>query len=239
MNQSPFLSLNFLNKTLRSIYKIQVFYKFLINNVNWVLVYGPPRTGTSLLSRLLSFNSKFMIVDVGLHFARKYPKAANWDPKLALKYYHKTYLNLLYHSHEGTWFYKKPFTRPIDIVIKQAALRVEDYELLCQFFGPPKRKIFCIREPSSYCSSHLKKFNKPNNVYEDYERAIDAYNKIGGEIVDYSSSLDLYSYEKILFGKILGIPTTLKYKVYPNSESSLKPIYDEFKRKNKSFISKS
>lgn len=238
MNQKPFSKLNLLNKTLRSCYKIQVFFKFLIDNVNWVLVYGPPRTGTSLLSRLLSFNSKFMIVDVGLHLVRKYPKASNWDSRLALKYYNKTYLNLLFQSHEGTWFYKKPFSRPIDLVIKQAALRVNDYELLCQFFGAPQRKIFCIREPSSYCISHLKKFNKPENVHNDYERAIAAYDKIGGEIVDYSSSLDLHAYEKILFGKVQNIPIKLKYKEYLQSESSLKPLYDEFKRKNKSLITK-
>jgi hypothetical protein len=237
MNQNPFLSLSFASKVLRSIYKLQVGFKFLINNINWVLVYGPPRTGTSLLSRLLSYNSKFMIDDVGLHLIRKYPEAANWSSELSLRYYENTYFNLLCQSHEGTWFYKKPFLRPIDIVIKQASLQEKDYKLLCSFFGSPRKKYFCIREPSGYCSSHLKKFDQPNNVIEDYERAIVAYDKIGGEIIDYSSSLDLHTYEKILFGKILGIPTKLKYKEHPISESSLMPLYDEFKRKNKSFIS--
>ena len=234
MNQNPFLRLNFASKILRSIYKVQVGFKFLINNVNWVLVYGPPRTGTSLLSRLLSYRSKFMIDDVGLHLIRKYPEAARWSSELAMRYYENTYFNLC--QSQRYLVLPKTISKPIDIVIKQASLQEKDYELLCNFLGSPREKYFCIREPSSYCSSHLKKFDQPNNVIEDYERAIDAYDKIGGQIVDYSSSLDLHAYEKILFGVILGIPTKLKYKDHPISESSL-PLYHEFKRKNKSFIS--
>ena len=41
----------------------------------------------------------------------------------------------------------------IDIVVKEAALRVDDYYLLCDILGLPSRKIFCIREPSSQFSS--------------------------------------------------------------------------------------
>ena len=42
---------------------------------------------------------------------------------------------------KGPGFTVKSFSRPIDLVIKQAALRPEDYYLLCHAFGLPSRKL--------------------------------------------------------------------------------------------------
>jgi hypothetical protein len=232
MNLKPFTGLNYSKILLRSIFKAKVITNFLIGNIDWVLVYGPPRTGTSLLARLLSYQSKFLFVDVGLHFARKYPESANWDERLSLTYYEKIYFNLLVNAHEGAWFHYKSFSRPIDLVIKQAALRPADYHLLCHAFGLPSRKIFCIREPSSYYQSHKKKFNQPDNIVDDYLFSLKTYEEIGGEIIEYSSRLDLPTYENILFSKKVNIPSSLNFNNHIKVETELESQYNEFKRKN-------
>jgi len=232
MNLRPFTDLSYSKRILRSVLKAKVITKFLIGNINWVLVYGPPRTGTSLLARLLSYQSKFLFVDVGLHFARKYPESSNWDKRLSLSYYEKIYFNLLVNAHEGSWFYQKSFSRPIDLVIKQAALRPADYHLLCHAFGLPTRKLFCIREPSSYSLSHKKKFNQPDNIEDDYLFSLKTYEEIGGQIIEYSPNLDLPTYENILFGKKVNIPTSLNFNRHEKVETELEIQYDEFKRKN-------
>ena len=232
MNIPPFADLNILKKSLRFLYKTNTLRKFFFGRINWVLIYGPPRTGTSLLARLFSYQSKSMFVDVGLHFARKYPESAKWNQKLSRKYYLDIYFNLLINAHEGAWFHKKCFSRPIDLVVKEAALRVDDYYLLCDAFGFPSRKIFCIREPSSYSSSHAKKFERPDNINNDYLNALNAYDEIGGEIFEYNSEVSLATYENILFGKELGIPTELNFKKHKKSLTGLEDYYDDFKRKN-------
>lgn len=236
MNLKPFTDLNYSKRLLRSILKAKVITKFFFSKINWVLVYGPPRTGTSLLARLLSYQSKFLIVDVGLHFARKYPENVNWDERLSLSYYEKIYFNLLVNSHEGSWFNCKSFSRPIDLVIKQAALRPEDYYLLCHVFGLPSRKLFCIREPSSYSQSHKQKFNQPDNIDNDYLFSLKTYDMIGGEIIDYNSNLDLPTYENILFGRKVNIPTSLNFNRHKKVETKLEVKYIEFKRKNISYF---
>ena len=77
MSIPPFADLNILRKSLRFLYKTNTLRKFFFSRINWVLIYGPPRTGTSLLARLLSYQSKSMFVDVGLHFAESILKVQN------------------------------------------------------------------------------------------------------------------------------------------------------------------
>ena len=77
-----------------------------------------------------------MFVDVGLHFARSILKVQMESGTIS-KILSNIYFNLLINSHEGAWFHKKSFSRPIDIVVKEAALRVDDYYLLCDIFGLP------------------------------------------------------------------------------------------------------
>ena len=200
-NKYKFTELGRLDKSYLFILKKFVIFKFIFRKLNWILIYGPPRTGTTLLSEIAAFESKFMIVDVGLQLMRVYPENSKWPLAIRNRLYNFIYLNLLSNSHEGTWFCHNRFSRPYDFVLKQAALRIEDYNYLVKMFGAPKKTYFCVREPSAYSSSHLKKFSKPSYIKDDYLRSLIAYDKIGGTIVDYSCSFSLEDYENIVFGK--------------------------------------
>ena len=160
-----------------------------------MLVYGPPRTGTSLLARLLSYQSKFLIVDVGLHFARKYPENVNWDERLSLSYYEKIYFNLLVNSHEGSCFTVKAFLGLSTLSLSKL-LFVPKIIICFVMHLDCLLENFFASEPSSYSQSHKKKFNQPDNIDDDYLFSLKTYEMIGGEIIDYNSDLDLPTYEK-------------------------------------------
>ena len=61
--------------------------------------------------------------------------------------------------------------------------------------------------------------------------SLKTYKMIGGEIIDYNSDLDLPTYENILFGKKVNIPTSLYFNRHKKVETKLEVKYIEFKRK--------
>lgn len=234
--KDKFTELGRLDKLYLFILKKFIILKFLFGKLNWILIYGPPRTGTTLLSEIAAYESKFMIVDVGLQLMRVYPENSKWQPAIRNRLYNFIYLNLLSNSHEGTWFCYNRFKRPYDFVLKQAALRIEDYNYLVKLFGAPKKTYFCVREPSAYSTSHLKKFSKPSYINDDYLRSLIAYEKIGGTVVDYSCTFSLEDYENIIFGKKKSLPIKVAHKNYQLKKSNLTHEYKNFKKKNIDFF---
>ncbi len=235
-HEEKFTKLGKISKLYLFFLKKLVVFKFLFRKLNWVLIYGPPRTGTTLLSEIASFESKFMIVDIGLQLMRVFPENSKWPSSSRSSLYNLVYLNLLKNSHEGTWFCLNRFNRPYDFVLKQAALRIKDYNYLVKIFGPPSKIYFCIREPSAYRISHLKKFSQPSHIEDDYLRSLKAYEKIGGTVVDYSCGYSLEDYEIIMFGQRKSLPLEVSHKHYKLKESNLTRVYENFKTKNFDFF---
>ena len=66
-----------------------------------------------------------------------------------------------------------------------------------------------------------KKFNQPDNIDDDYLFSLKTYQEIGGEIIEYSSRLDLPTYESILFSKKVNIPTSLNFNSHKKVETEL------------------
>jgi len=234
MTSSQYNNITRFHKIIISALKIYSLLKLHSGKLNWVLVYGPPRTGTSLLARLLSYRSKFCVVDVGLNSLTKFPpKKLKYIKFNKQKFHYETLLNLFISSHQGPWFSQNKFDRPIDLVVKQAALTPEAYEMLIKAYGNPSRMIFCIREPNAYYYSHLNKFRKVDNIVSDYLNSINLYQNIRGDIFEYKNSNTIDNYNYFLFKKNIKTPHNLIYKVnhmkQPTDE--LTDIFSSFKGK--------
>lgn len=88
----------------------------------------------------------------------------------------------------------------LDLVFKQAGIEVHEYQALVRMWGPPARVIFCVREPSGYIASAVKKFPYFTLSYlqDAYVGALARYEEIGGDIFEYSDSLTTQHYMDFL-----------------------------------------
>jgi hypothetical protein len=88
----------------------------------------------------------------------------------------------------------------LDLVYKQASMDADEYKKLVKMWGPPTRIIFCLREPSSYIASAIKKFphSSLSHLQFLYIESFRTYEEIRGDIFEYSEQLSIQHYIKFL-----------------------------------------
>ena len=169
-----------------------------MKKLHWVYIYGPPRTGSTYLLRQFRKKAIHSVSDWGLGMILKpfVYMPGGIDKNRLLKDLSE---NLLHRS-------RKNKTGEIELVLKAANANFEEYQCYNQMFGLPARTIFTVREPSGYMSSARKKFPEESIAFlqKSYLKMLVLYSRIGGEIIDYNSTLDQEFYRKFLL--------PLKYK---------------------------
>ncbi len=90
--------------------------------------------------------------------------------------------------------------RAIDLVYKSAQLRPDELEALTALWGPPARTIFCVREPSGYMASAIRKFPDVDvqAFRDEYVADIVAFAEIGGDPFVYHPDLTTEDYRRFL-----------------------------------------
>ena len=156
--------------------------------MKWIFIYGPPRTGSTYLLRLIREVCNCSVSDWGLGAILKpfVETVGGIDKERFLQDLAK---NLIDSS-------KIRNNQEIDLVIKSANGNTEEFRCYQKMFCEPMRIIFTIREPSSYMASATKKF--PDSELESlqtcYERMLDIYSEIGGDIFNYHANLTTQEY---------------------------------------------
>lgn len=168
-----------------------------IQKLDWWLVYGPPRCGTTYMVELIHNCSQRLVSDWGLG---KLLKGLNSVPNSNYIKFNKekAFVDISNNILENAWTGKG---NQLDLVFKQAGLSFIEYQVLKELWGEPKRIIFCLREPSEYMASAQKKFPNLNKykLQKSYCNAMQSYNKIGGNIFEYHFTTTLEDYFKFLY----------------------------------------
>ncbi len=170
--------------------------------LRWWLVYGPPRSGTSYVMRLIKTCSRLYVSDWGLGmFLAHIPDWLQFsshplhdyiafDPDRLL---HDISSNILDNAYAGDG-------DQLDLIYKQAGMRPRVIQTLGRMWGPPERVIFCLREPAGYMASAAKKFaqGSRDRWQSLYLHSINSYPTVGGEVLEYTSELSLADYLRFL-----------------------------------------
>lgn len=161
--------------------------------LRWWLIYGPVRSGTTYMMRSIAANARLQVGDWGLRFALGLPPDlphVQFDRERARTDVSR---NVLLNAPSGGG-------RAIDLVYKSAQLRPEEHSALLAMWGVPERTIFCVREPSGYMASAVRKFPEVDvDAFRvEYLRDIEAYDTIGGEVFVYSPGLTTEAYQSFL-----------------------------------------
>lgn len=159
----------------------------------WWLVYGPVRSGTTHMMRIVAAHARIYIGDWGLRFPLQLPPDA---PHIAFdraRARRDVARNVIRNAHAGSG-------SVIDLLVKSAQLRGEEHTALMEMWGPPRRTIFCVREPSGYLASAVRKFpGVPVDAFRaEYVRDIAAFRSIGGDLFVYRPDLTLDDYRSFL-----------------------------------------
>jgi len=150
--------------------------------IRWWLIYGPVRSGTSLMYDMVRVAATRGVGDWRIDGLLRLPpeehKYIRFDRKRALRAVSMNILDNAYFG-QGT---------VLDLVFKQAKLDFEYYSMLVEMWGAPAGKVFCLREPAGYMASTMKKWPDAteNGLRSSYIRTLEAYAQIGGRIFEYS-----------------------------------------------------
>jgi len=162
--------------------------------LRWWLVYGPVRSGTTLMANLLAPHSRWMVSDWGLHAVLEGPLSstpASFDLREMRRRVLVEVLSSCETGHGG----------PLDLVYKQANLRRPEYDALVDVLGPPERVIFCLRDPAGFMRSAVRKFPEvelDNLRVINYVGTIEEHERIGGEVFLYSPDVTGTDYARFL-----------------------------------------
>jgi hypothetical protein len=166
--------------------------------LNWWLVYGPPRSGTSYMMEWVKTCSSLWVSDwsLGILF-EPIPRWLAFRSEPAhdfIAFDHARFLkdlsrNILDNANTGDG-------SQLDLLYKQANMRPNEYHTLVQMWGPPKRTIFCLREPSGYIASATRKFAHASReqLQRMYTRSVESHLEIGGDLFEYSPELSVADY---------------------------------------------
>ena len=162
-------------------------------DLDWWLVYGPVRSGTTYMMRLLGSNARVQVSDWGLRHGMGLPPDLphiTFDRARARADFSR---NVLSNAPPGGG-------RTIDLVCKAAQLRPDEFEVLVEMWGPPARKIFCVREPSGYMASATRKFPDVDvgHLRAQYVDDLAAFEVIGGDPFFYEPGLTVEDYRRFL-----------------------------------------
>ncbi len=172
------------------------------SGLNWWLVYGPPRSGTSYMMEWIKTCSTLWVSDwsLGILF-EPIPRwlAFRSDPAHGfIAFDHARFLrdlsrNILDNAYTGGG-------NQLDLLYKQANMRPNEHHTLVQMWGPPQRAIFCLREPSGYMASAARKFAHASReqLQRMYIRSVEGYQEIGGDLFEYGPGLSDSDYVAFL-----------------------------------------
>jgi hypothetical protein len=149
--------------------------------LRWWLVYGPVRSGTTLMTDLVGPHARYVVSDWGLRNVLAGPlsdRRKQFDPSRYQRAFLADVLAACDRDRRGT----------LDLVFKQANLRLPEYEVLVEHFGPPERRIFCLRDPAGFMRSATTKF--PDYSLEhlrefNYIGTAQEHARIGGDVFLY------------------------------------------------------
>lgn len=161
--------------------------------LNWWLIYGSTRSGTTYMTRQVEKCAALVVGDWGL--AAILGPLPDYD---YIRFDYSRFLrdvsrNILRNARGGGG-------RQLDLVFKQAGLSPGEYNALIAMWGPPARTIFCLREPAGYVASARRKFTQVEigEVQRSYVEAIDRFLEIGGEVFEYAPGRTSADYEAFL-----------------------------------------
>jgi hypothetical protein len=170
--------------------------------LRWYLIYGLPRSGTSYMLRIVSACSALYVGDWGL--APILDPVPDWlESRSAsafdyIRFNYERLLrdisnNILDNAYLGEG-------NQLDLVYKQAALGSNQYQVFVKMWGRPARTIFCLREPTGYIASAVRKFiyDSVERLQEVYIDSINSYLQIGGDIFEYTPDLSVSDYISFL-----------------------------------------
>ena len=202
----------------------------------WWLVYGLPRTGTSLMTTLIATNSKKAIYDWCLRDVLKPLESHPHIPPFFRVEFLKSLSENILKSTISTG------GDILDFVFKQAGLTAEEYSALVEMWGEPERKIYCLREPSGFIASTIKKFDnlqleKMKKRYVEHLERV--YDKIGGDIFEYKPDLTIEDYMEFLRPLVIENQIKFNYtgsKDDKNVTKEMTKAYEDFKERNQTNI---
>lgn len=157
--------------------------------INWVLVHGTPRCGTSFMTRLVGRACHRFAGDWGLRNLLK-EVTENSNAKLDVsKLLTDISNNLLANA-------KPTIGNQFDLVFKQPILFNDEYRILRRMWGKPAQTIYCFRAPDEYIHSALLKFtnSKEARLQKVYENQLQRLNDIGGRCFEYHGGLTIEDY---------------------------------------------
>jgi hypothetical protein len=170
--------------------------------LTWWLIYGPPRSGTTHILRMVKACSTLYVSDWGL--APILNPVLDWlkirsSPDFDyIRFDYDRFLenisnNVLDNAYLGEG-------NQLDLVYKQATLGPNQYQVFVKMWGRPARTIFCLREPTGYIASAVRKFiyDPVERLQEVYIDSIKSYLQIGGDIFEYTPDLSVSDYTSFL-----------------------------------------
>ena len=206
--------------------------------MKWIFIYGPGRSGSTYLLRLIREVADCSVSDWGLgSILRPLLNTVGGIDKE--RFLNDLRSNLLESS-------KRNDNGQLDIVIKSASGNAEEFECYKKMFGNPLMLIFTIREPSGYMASALKKFPhlSMEELRQSYLQMFEVYAEVGGQIFDYLPNSKLEDY--LSFLKILDFRNVeVEPFVYRGSKADdlitqeMSEAYEAFLRDNSENLFKS
>jgi len=214
---------------------------YITSKINWWLIYGPPRCGTSYMLNLVSTCSHLYVGDWDLGYIIR-PIIIRLKKIMQPNYCYIDFSNqqLLKDIAENIFDNASPGKGyRLDLVFKQAALDYNYYQGLKKMLGKPQRKIFCFRNPYEYIQSALIKFPNStlNNLQETYLKSMNAFYEIRGDCFEYKDNLTLDDYliflKPLVFNnkKLSSFNYQKKYKkINENVDNRMLRIYRNIKK---------
>lgn len=197
------------------------------SHLRWWLIWGPPRSGTTLMQRLVAAHARLEVSDWGLRHLMNLPPEYEYIRFDRARYRRDLRNNILDNARFGGG-------TALDLVFKQAGLWPDERRGLEWLFGPPERVIFCLRGPAGFMASAQKKF-KPNeavNMQTFYLRTLGFYEENGGDVFDYRPGLSMEDYDRFL--QPLGLPPgeheEFEYRGTDDSESCTPRMWEEYEK---------
>jgi hypothetical protein len=196
--------------------------------LRWWLVYGPVRSGTTLMGNLAAAYARWDVSDWGLHAALTPPLSetpAVYDAARPRRALLAEVLASCTTGHRG----------PLDLVYKQANLRQPELEALVDLIGPPERRLFCLRDPAGFMQSATRKFpdiDLDNLRDINYIGTLEEHARIGGEVFLYHPGVTGEDYARVLRPLLL-TPEQLASVNYTGSsapELTTEPMWEHFRR---------
>ncbi len=198
--------------------------------INWWLIHGHARSGTSYLTRMIARCARRRIGDWGLRpilIALTTNSYGRFDKRRALADFCFNLLESSLAGGAGT---------QLELVFKQAALMRDEFDSLVQMWGEPARIIYCFRDPAGTINSHLKKF--PHHLLETvqarYVAQVNRFKPIGGELFEYHEHLTMDDYRHFLYPLVLPDEVTpFVYKGNPDKTHvtpSMEKVYEQMRQ---------